>query len=140
MILATDELLSCLKLLSPSLITLKIQVDCLYPAGYKATETVPTDVLVALTYDACYRSQPLCPKLQAITFERCLNSNDGILAEMIFSRWQPLQPGGSVQHCISPIEHFDVSFRSRGAHKKDVRTLKELYEDGLSRQAKFWHP
>lgn len=139
MILATHELLSCLKLLSPSLTTLKIQVDCLYPAGYKATETVTTDVLVALTYDACYRSQPLCPKLQAITFERCLNSNGGILAEMIFSRWRPFHPGGSVQHCISPIEHFDVYFRGRGAHKKDRRILKELYKDGLSGQARFWH-
>lgn len=68
----------------------------------------------------------LCPRLEALRFGRSLMSADGLLADMVESRWERNLPWGpvtrlrSINPCISVVDH-----------PEDVRRLAVLRDKGL---------
>jgi len=79
------DLLCCLKILSPRLKSLQILADQLRPMEYYDIENVTDLVISALHYNM--NEGPLCPKLEVLTLQRCMSATDGLLSEMIASRW-----------------------------------------------------
>ncbi|KAF8912197.1 hypothetical protein CPB84DRAFT_1761590 [Gymnopilus junonius] len=87
MCIQEEDLLECLAILSPSLQRLRILADpTLTAIDYYAIENVTERTLEALTYDP--EQEPLCPQLEHLTLERCIQATDGALSDMVDSRWR----------------------------------------------------
>ena len=140
------DLLCCLKILSPRLKSLQILADQLRPMEYYDIENVTDLVISALHYNM--NEGPLCPKLEVLTLQRCMSATDGLLSEMIASRWNAhmltlsrgLGGGAEVyaldsRNPISGLYFFDVVFHYH-SNLKDIRVLEGLRRQGLGGQTR----
>jgi hypothetical protein len=133
-----NDLLSCLQILSPRLKSLRILSDRLWPRQYYDVENFTDLVISALNYDI---TQPLagalCPALEVLTLQRCVVSEDGLLSEMIASRWNVFASQHRDRFC--GLYFFDVIFRYH-VNLEDCRVLEELRRQGLGGQTRCGIP
>ena len=123
MCITEDVLLELLTILSPYLKRFEILADStLTSADYYAIENVGDKTIRALTPTS--EEQPLCPRLEHITLERCLQAQDGVLSEMAESRYQ------SSSNVLSRLCCFQVVFRYH-THPIDTTRLRKLQAEGL---------
>ncbi|KAF9532777.1 hypothetical protein CPB83DRAFT_581372 [Crepidotus variabilis] len=146
--MSDGDLLGCLEILSPNLKTLRIlqSMDELTTLDLYRIENFTGKVISALSSDdntANYA--PLCPKLEVLVLQRCVNADDGLLSTMVASRWQKYQTM-TLSHCrkeskdssvqMSGLFFFDVVFRYH-SHEKDREALVAMRQQGLAGCTKF---
>ncbi|KAK2467022.1 hypothetical protein APHAL10511_001280 [Amanita phalloides] len=115
-----EALIQCLECVSVSLIELIVlDTDGIF--------VMRDGVLALLTVrqDGDGHATCLCPRLEALRFGRSLLSTDGLLADMVESRWRRTWPDTiarlrSINPCISITDH-----------PNDVRRLTTLRDKGL---------
>lgn len=139
-----NDLLTCLQILSPRLKSLRILSDKLWPLEYYDVENFTDLVISAMNYDI---KQPptdiLCPALEVLTLHRCVLSEDGLLSQMIKSRWNVYQyqvqvaAEGNQRPC--GLYFFEAVLRYH-ANLEDCRVLEELRRQGLGGQTRHGIP
>ncbi|KAL0947423.1 hypothetical protein HGRIS_013535 [Hohenbuehelia grisea] len=120
-----DELIEVLDLISPSL-------EVLHLADVRGITSIMDRALELLTV----RQAPdgsvtcLCPRLDTIRFGPCLASTDGMLADMVESRWKASEATrGSGSLAIARPRYINP--RLDVDHIQDMRRLSALREEGL---------
>ena len=116
-----EALIHCLECVSASLVELVL----LDTRGlFVMRDRVLTLLMARQGHDASVTC--LCPRLEVLRFGRSLLSADGLLADMVESRWKCSSPWGpvtrlkSINPCISDVDH-----------PEDVRRLAMLRDKGL---------
>lgn len=122
------DLIDLLRHLSPSLVNLVIDnEDCPF---------VTDAVLRSLSYpsvssyiqdkgdiaDADAFKDVLCPRLQELRLTGCMATTDGVLADMVESRWE----WPSEHHSLQVLSRCDFSVHSPPSRPLDQQRLKEL--------------
>jgi len=136
--MSESKLMECLRLLSLSLTTLGLRTR---PPAYDSDdirhlEVVTNNVLDSLTYHNS-KSELLCPVLESLTLERCIDSDDGVLSDMVQSRrWLSRTAAVNGQASPSTLRHLDVVFVT-STHPGDQKRLTEFYREGLSGAVRF---
>ncbi|KII89274.1 hypothetical protein PLICRDRAFT_53737 [Plicaturopsis crispa FD-325 SS-3] len=124
-----DDLLECLRSTSASLEVLNV--------GEQADACVTDRTLRLLTHTHTHtrghtrgntRGRCLAPGLQRIRFYRCMRATDGVLADMVASRWSA-HPGrlGHVACLVLLLVHMPAGEE----HGADVERLQALQAQGL---------
>ena len=74
-----SEFIDCLRILSPSLTDLSIQID----EVISPLELMTNNVLNSLTCNGSAQSEPLCPILKNLTLNWSVGADDGVLSDMV---------------------------------------------------------
>lgn len=123
--LSPSDMIESLRLVSPALERLILAND-----GRTPHASVTDDVLKLLTYRpdliALGEIPPaLCPKLEFVKFWGCSSSTDGVLADMIESRWL-------LNRKTSPVKPLSIVFVMLGpTHPVDINRLEKLNEERI---------
>jgi len=122
--LSPSDMIDCLQQVSPSLERLILAND-----GRTPHASVTDDVLKLLTYRpdlmALGELPPLCPKLEFVKFWGCSSSTDGVLADMIESRWL-------LNRKTSPVKPLSIVFVMLGpTHPGDISRLEALNKERI---------
>lgn len=127
----TDDLMLYLDHLSPTLINLQIRTS---DAVFVPFRIVNMDIIERLTYTGAF-DYTLCPNLETLAFERCMDVVDGDLSRMIESRWRLYHPlsstGPTTKHDIAHLQRVDLALPS-ACHPLDVEVLTGLFDEGLA--------
>lgn len=110
------ELLVVLPMLSHALSHLTLSDE----TSYGAT-SVDEHVLSALTFDPEGVTPPLCPKLYSLKLWGCVMAQDGLVSEMIRSRWF-LGPDAPVSRLTMAL----AMLRPEAHYKRDIAQLNEM--------------
>ncbi|KAF8894480.1 hypothetical protein BD779DRAFT_1668983 [Infundibulicybe gibba] len=121
-----DDLIQCLRWTSNSLVELRL-------LDSKGVTVVMDRVLQLLTvretpdgYITC-----LCPKLEVMKLGTSLQSSDGVLAQMVESRWRsPSSRFDPAQHQVVRLKSINPRLNNAN-HPEDIRRLAILREEGL---------
>lgn len=89
------------------------------------TVDITEELLHALTYSRL--AYALCPRLETVTFRCNIAAADGVLSDMIQSRWHS-QP--YMARSAARLKHIDIEL-SRDKHAVDVRRLNGFLNEGL---------
>lgn len=117
--ITSSELIDLLKQLSSSLNHLTVSDDgSRYP--------VNDEVLQALTRQID-EADNLCPNLEYLKLWGCIQSTDGLLADMVQSRWNP----SVLSTTIKRLEMVFVMLRPLADYAEDVGRLKRLNDSRL---------
>ncbi|EDR06577.1 uncharacterized protein LACBIDRAFT_328829 [Laccaria bicolor S238N-H82] len=127
-----DEFLDRLTLLSESITTLEILRNATRPTYYGA---VKNRIINLLTFHGEGSPKPLCPFLETLTLERCIEADDGLFARMVRSRRR--SPRTLRDNGIALLKRLDVVF-VHSMHSLDEEGLKEMYGEGLQGHVKFF--
>jgi hypothetical protein len=136
LLMTESHLMDCLRLLSPSLTTLKILTSTSLKASeIHIFEVFTNNVLKSLTFnDVSTRSELLCPALESLTLCLCVGADDGVLSDMIQSRRRSESSPTAVDRLsegnVAMLRHLDVVFAA-STHLTDLKRLSELYQEGL---------
>ena len=132
--MAESQLMDCLRLLSPSITTLKILTDTsLKASDIHIFEVFTNIVLESLTFrDISAGSELLCPALENLTLCRCVGADDGFLSDMIQSRHgsSPTAVDRLSTANVAILRYLEVGFDAN-THPTDLTRLSELYREGL---------
>lgn len=137
LLMTESQLMDCLRLLSPSLTTLKILTNTsLKASDIHIFESFTNIVLISLTFhDISTRSGLLCPALESLTLGRCVGADDGVLSDMIQSRHgpSPMVVDRLSTANVAILRHLEVVFDANTAktHPTDLMRLSEFYQEGL---------
>jgi len=107
------EMLEVLRLCGSSLQDLTLSND------HKVNACIDDTILQALT-STPEREEILCPHLKRIKFWACATSTDGLVSEMVRSRWE------KKSHRINRLDNALIIFRNDELHAKDHECLKIL--------------
>lgn len=140
LIVDESEFIDCLRILSPSLTDLSIRTD----EVISPLEMVTNNVLKSLTCNVSTQtdSEPLCPTLKNLTFERSVGADDGVLGDMVQSRLSSQTSekrpsnGTAVLAKLTMLRRLDVVFTLH-THPVDEKRLNEFYEKGLNGAVQF---
>ncbi|RDB25980.1 hypothetical protein Hypma_006727 [Hypsizygus marmoreus] len=117
-----EGLIECLRVTSPSLQCLEVSADCADPSLASVTD----EVLRALTLlpFSPIADQSLVPSLSCLKFWGCLSSSDGVLANMVQSRWMP-HTNGEQGNTSQSLGLIMVMLKS-AQHPQDISQLETL--------------
>ncbi|KAF8206198.1 hypothetical protein K438DRAFT_1963283 [Mycena galopus ATCC 62051] len=118
--ISPDQMIDCLRHVSPSLEKLSLTND-----RRMRHVIINDDVLRLLTWTAPDAGAPqpsVCPRLSMVKFWDCHASSDGVLADMVDSRWT-VRDGG-------PDKSLSIAFfmLESATHAEDLRRLNILNE------------
>ena len=136
LLMTESQLMDCLRLLSPSLTTLKIltNTESLNASDIHIFEVFTNTVLKSLTFfhDISTGSGLLCPALESLTLCRCVGADDGVLSDMIQSRHgsSPTAADRLSIANVAILRCLEVVFDAN-THPTDLTRLSELYREGL---------
>ena len=116
-----EALIHCLECVSASLVEL-VLLDT--RSLFVMRDKVLTLLMARQGHDASVTC--LCPRLEVLRFGRSLLSADGLLADMVESRWERSSPWGPVTRLRSINPRISVV-----DHPEDVRRLAMLCDKGL---------
>lgn len=113
--ISPDQLIECLQHSSSTLQTLELSSDT-------ARRPYVTDkVLRSLTCRSTLQTTFICRYLTRLTLYGCVSSTDGVLADMLESRWtNHLEPG------VSRLDMAFVTLRSGANHSQDRNRLEMM--------------
>jgi hypothetical protein len=98
----------------------------------KLSSVVGEEVLGLLTPDPArpLLGDPIClaPKLQCVKLWKCISAADGLLADMVESRWR-MQPIDGVVP-VTRLQRFTGTVR-KSIHPEDLRRIREFHMEGL---------
>lgn len=115
--ISSAELLDVLKFTSPTLQQLNITNE-------RAKDNCITDDVVRALTASSSPSNPtfLCPQLDYLKLWRCVSSTDGLLADMVQSRWLPQE-----EDTAKRMRLVIILLRDEERHAIDVVRLKEFH-------------
>ncbi|KAK0193979.1 hypothetical protein F5146DRAFT_1134764 [Armillaria mellea] len=115
--ISSAELLDVLKFTSPTLQQLNITNE-------RAKDNCITDDVVRALTASSSPSDPtfLCPQLDYLKLWRCVSSTDGLLADMVQSRWLPQE-----EDTAKRMRLVIILLRDEERHAIDVVRLKEFH-------------
>ncbi|KAG7451303.1 uncharacterized protein BT62DRAFT_926978 [Guyanagaster necrorhizus] len=115
--ISSAELLDVLKFTSPTLQQLNITNE-------RAKDNCITDDVVRALTASSSSSDPafLCPQLDYLKLWRCVSSTDGLLADMVQSRWLPRE-----EDTAKRMRLVIILLRDEECHATDVARLKEFH-------------
>jgi hypothetical protein len=116
--ISEDELLQCLQQVQSSLFGLSIDNSRHF--------SCVSEVLIYPLTVGKLRGPCLCPRLRSITLRGCISTMDGVIADMVESRWKIDQ---SMEEHAATLEYVEI--RLRIGHDQDIRRLGALRYEGL---------
>ncbi|TFK42715.1 hypothetical protein BDQ12DRAFT_289853 [Crucibulum laeve] len=125
-VLSTEqELIQCLRWTSNSLVELRI-------LDLKGIAIVKDGALELLTVKKNDSGEPLCvcPLLESLKLGSSLSSTDGVLANMVESRWDPRLSRSPSSKTVSYLKSINPRLDT-GNHPEDIKRLDALRGKGL---------
>jgi hypothetical protein len=98
----------------------------------KQSSVINEEVLRLLTPDPARRllGEPIClaPKLESFKMWKCICAPDGVLADMVESRWRVKPIDGGMP--MTRLNRFTGTVR-KSIHPEDLRRIREFHVEGL---------